>query len=107
MTFRFAAFFLLVSAVLIASPAALRGMATDGPAAIAVSRLLPPNDITNPPSIEAGNPIVLAATEADINACKQACADKFRCKKDQTVGADPVLKACLKEAKACKVACSN
>jgi len=68
---------------------------------------LAPDRTANDTAIVTAGQIMLAATNDEIKACKQACSDKYGCLKTKTIGYDPVRADCLKKAKACKVACNK
>ena len=106
MTLRFVASFLVVSAVLIASPAVLRGMATDGPAARAASQPAPQDANIAGRTSAAGlqsSPMTLAAASAEFLACKQGCEKKYDC--GAVRGRDPGRDQCIERKKACIQAC--
>ena len=107
MTFRFAAFFLLVSAVLIASPAALRGMAPGGSAVIAASWLPPLTEsLAGRPSSTGtpSGPMTLAAASAEFLACKDKCYKQYNCEAMPSV-MNPARAECGEKRRACVRAC--
>lgn len=107
MKLRLAAFFLIVSAVLIASPAELRGTAPGGAAAFAASQLAPLNFTVAGSRSRAGSQsgrMTLAAASAEFLACKDKCYKQYNCEAMPSV-MNPQRKECGEKRRTCVKAC--